>query len=39
MKERERVDGLHKVIKNEIRVAGFAPMSLARFMEIALMHP
>ena len=27
------------MISNEIRVAGFAPMSLARFMELGLMHP
>ena len=37
--EKERVAGLQKKIKNEIRVAGFAPMSLARFMEIGLMDP
>jgi NADH dehydrogenase [ubiquinone] 1 alpha subcomplex assembly factor 7 len=30
---------LQQVIKNEIRVSGFAPMSLARFMELSLMHP
>lgn len=39
MQEKERVEGLHKAIKTEIRTAGFAPMSLARFMEIGLMHP
>ena len=27
------------MIKNEIRMAGNIPMSLARFMELALMHP
>ena len=36
---KERTSKLQKVIANEIRVAGFAPMSLARFMELALMHP
>lgn len=39
MKEQQRVDGLHNVIKQEINAAGGAPMSLARFMELALMHP
>jgi SAM-dependent MidA family methyltransferase len=37
--EKERVRGLHKAIEREIRISGFAPMSLARFMEMALMHP
>jgi len=39
MKEKERVKGLQNVLKQEIKVAGGAPMSLARFMEISLMHP
>lgn len=39
VKEEERSKKLRQVIKNEIRVSGFAPMSLARFMELALMHP
>ena len=39
LKDKERVQGLQKVIKNEIMVAGGAPMTLARFMELALMHP
>ena len=37
--EKERVRGLHKAIEREIRISGFAPMSLARFMEMGLMHP
>lgn len=39
IKEKERVKGLQNVLKQEINVAGGAPMSLARFMEISLMHP
>jgi len=39
IKEKERVKGLHNIIKQEIKTAGNAPMSLARFMELALMHP
>lgn len=38
-KELDRALKLQQVIKTEIRTAGFAPMSLARFMELALMHP
>jgi len=38
LKEKERVNGLHNAIKNEIRQANGAPMSLARFMELGLMH-
>ena len=37
--EQERSKKLQQEIKKEIRVSGFAPMSLARFMELALMHP
>ena len=39
IKEKERVKGLQNVLKQEIKVAGGAPISLARFMELALMHP
>jgi SAM-dependent MidA family methyltransferase len=27
------------VIKSEIKAGGYAPMSLARFMDLSLMHP
>lgn len=30
---------LQAVIKNELRVSGGVPMSLARFMELGLQHP
>jgi len=30
---------LKNVIKQELRVSGGVPMSLARFMELGLMHP
>mmetsp|Transcript_4379 Transcript_4379/g.7405 ORF Transcript_4379/g.7405 Transcript_4379/m.7405 type:complete len:100 (+) Transcript_4379:217-516(+) len=39
IKQRQRVEGCQKVISKEIRASGFSPMSLARFMEIALMDP
>ena len=39
LKDKERVQGLQKVMKKEILASGGAPMTLARFMELALMHP
>lgn len=39
VKEKERVEGLHHTIKQEIKMSGNSPMSLARFMEVALMDP
>ena len=30
---------MKEIIKQELRVSGDVPMSLARFMELGLMHP
>ena len=38
-KQVSKPNPLKEIIKQELRVSGDVPMSLARFMELGLMHP